>query len=176
MLFLVVFSMIFFPPQIYLIPMWDVLRTIGLMNTTPGLLLIYTGLGVPFATFIMRNHFITISKEILESARMDGAGDLRIWSTIVMPLAKPAIAVCFIFVFNHIMQDFIFGAIMISTGGARPAMPYIYSFVVLGTGGQVVNWPVGTLGALLVSVPALVVFVVFQKYFIRGITMGAVKG
>jgi len=174
LLFLLIFSMIFFPPQVYLIPLWDVLRVIGLYNTTQGMLLVYMGLGVPFATFILRNHFITISKEILESARMDGASELRIWATIVMPLAKPALAVCFIFVFNHIVQDFIFATIMLGTGGARPIIPFIHSFVPVGIH-TVMNWPVATVGALFVSIPTIAVFIAFQKYFVRGILMGAVK-
>ena len=173
-LFLLIFSMIFFPSQIYLIPLWDILRVTMLYNTLPGMMLIYVGLGAPFATFILRNHFVTISKEILESARMDGASEIRIWATIVMPLAKPALAVCFIFVFNHIVQDFIFATIMLGTGGARPIIPFIHSFVPVGIH-TVMNWPVATVGALFVSIPTIAVFIAFQKYFVRGILMGAVK-
>ena len=174
-LFLLIFSMIFFPSQIYLIPLWDILRITMLYNTLPGMMLIYVGLGAPFATFILRNHFVTISKEILESARMDGASELRIWATIVMPLAKPALAVCFIFVFNFIMQDFLFASVMVSTSSIRPTMPFIYSLVHVGSVGKIVNWPVGTVGALFASLPTIIVFIALQKYFVRGILMGAVK-
>ena len=168
-LFLVSVSMMFFPPQILVIPMYVAMRTVGLYNTFFGMLLVYIGLGVPFATFIMRNHFVIISREILESARMDAAGELRIWLTIVMPLAKPAIAVCFIFVFNFIMHDFLFAAFLLHSPSAiyaRPVMPYIY----YGTGTTV-----GTAGSLLVSLPTIVVFIALQKYFIRGLLSGAVK-
>ena len=137
-----------------------------------GIMLIHIVFQTGFATFVLSNYMKTISKEITESAIVDGAHVLRIWWNIVLPLCRPALAAMATLLFTFIYNDFFWALILISTGAKRPITSALNNL----QGEFFVNYNLIAAGAMLVAIPPILVYIFLQKQFIAGLTLGATKG
>jgi multiple sugar transport system permease protein len=131
-----------------------------------GLLLFYTAITIPFAVFVIRNHFSSISYELAEAARLDGASALRIFGQIYAPLSLNAFATVFILQFTWIWNDLLFGLTLSRSADVRPIMTAL-----AGLQGQYASAsvPVVLAGSLIVSIPTFVLFFAVQRVFVRGL-------
>jgi multiple sugar transport system permease protein len=161
----------FFPFQMYLIPLVRGFQMADLFNSKLGMIIVYTAIAIPFATFVLRNYFITIPKSLYEAARIDGLSKFQIYWRVYMPLAKPALAVAFIFQWVWIWNEFLFGLVLTSGTSARPIATGLASL-----GGRAPRWSVLAAGTLLTVIPSAIVYITFQKYFEQGLLAGAEKG
>jgi len=169
--FIVIYAGTIFPFQMYLSPLYSMFTTwkIGnfkLYNTHIGLLLLYTAIAIPFATFVVRNHFTSIPPDISEAARLDGASAVRVFATIFVPLSLNAFATVFILQFTWIWNDLLFGLTLSRSENIRPIMAALSALQ-----GQYSSQgpPIALAGALIVSIPTFVLFFSVQKVFERGL-------
>jgi raffinose/stachyose/melibiose transport system permease protein len=159
------------PPESILLSIVQILRNLGLMFTYSGLVLRNIGWYVPFSCFVFVGYVKTISRELDESAYLDGAGAFSIYSKIIFPLMKPAVASVFIFCFLWIWNDFLNPLIILGD------KTYTVTIGIYRAIGQYSTaWDQIFSLVFLVSIPVLVMYVFMQKYFIEGLTAGAVKG
>jgi len=161
----------FFPFQMYLIPLVKMYQSVGVYSSKMGMVLIYTTIAIPFAAFLMRNYMSTIPTALYESARIDGLTNFQIYWKIYLPLSKSAFAVGFIFQWIWIWNEFLFGLVLTSDESARPIATGLSSL-----SGRSPRWSVLAAGTLLTVIAPIIVYVVFQKYFERGLLAGAQKG
>lgn len=167
---LVIVAFMFVPPQIILIPLYRMYNVFGLVDTYVGMILIHVTIQCSFSTFLLRNFFTTIPNSLQDSARLDGCREFTIYSRIIMPLAKPPLAVLSLLMFTFIWNEFLFGLVLMTT--KRPIMVGLISL----QGAYNTVWTTQAAGALIASIPTIVIFLFFQRYFIEGLTVGAVKG
>ncbi len=164
--FMLIYLGTIFPFQMYLSPLYTMLVDWSIYNTHVGLLLVYTAIAVPFGVFVIRNHFISISPEMAEAARLDGANSLTIFRQIFVPLSLNAFATVFILQFTWIWNDLLFGLTFSRDENIRPIMAALAAlqgqYARTGT-------PVALAGALLVSIPTFVLFFSVQRVFVRGL-------
>ncbi|WP_218712886.1 carbohydrate ABC transporter permease [Arthrobacter sp. BF1] len=146
-------------------------NNLGLLNSIPGLILADASHAIPFAILVMRASMMSIPASIIEAARVDGAGQIRAFISIAMPIAKNALITAGLFAFLFAWSDFLFALTLTTTDEIRPVTLGIYQY--LGT--QVSNWSAVMATAVLSSLPAIVLLVVAQKYIAAGATGGAVK-
>ena len=158
------------PKQVILIPLLREMDGLHLTNTLWSV--IYPVVGWPFGVFLMKQFAEGIPGEILEAARIDGGGELKTFTTIVFPMIKPGVGALAIFTFINTWNDYFMQLLML-TGTNVLSMPLGISKM-MGEFGQ--DYGLLMAGATLASVPIIIVFLAFQKYFTKGITMGAVKG
>jgi glucose/mannose transport system permease protein len=164
---LLVFGM-FIPYQSVLIPLVRVLQALGLYGTIPGLVLVHVVYGLPITTLIFRNYYVGIPNEIVEAARVDGAGILGVFWRIILPLSLPAFVVAGIFQFTNIWNDFLFGVVVVPNPAAQPVTVALNNL----SGTFSVNWNVVMAGAVIAAIPTALVYVLLGKWFIRGLTTG----
>ncbi|MEU2061617.1 carbohydrate ABC transporter permease [Streptomyces sp. NPDC013455] len=168
--FLGVVSLLVVPVQVALIPIAELFGNIGLFGTILGVILFHTGFGLPFAVFLLRNFFAEIPRELLEAARLDGAGELRLFARVVMPLGGPAIASLGIFQFLWVWNDMLV-ALVFTKSGTQPVTVALQTQVrQFGN-----NIDVLAPGAFISMVIPLAVFFAFQRQFVSGVMAGAVK-
>ncbi len=163
----------FTPYQAILIPLAKTLGHLGLAGSLAGLTLVHTIYGIPFTTAFARSFFLTVPPELSKAAKVDGAGFYRIFASIMLPLSLPILVVSVIYQFTNIWNDFLFGAAL-TYGKQAPIMVALNNIVNASTGERPYN--VHMAAALLAALPTLVLYGVAGKYFIRGLTMGSVKG
>ena len=169
-LFLVVVGLLVVPLQIALIPVARLYGNIGLFGTIPGVVFFHVAFGLPFAIFLLRNFFIGIPHELLEAARMDGAGELQIFFRVVLPLGLPAIASLLIFQFLWVWNDLLV-ALVFAGKETQPLTVAIREQL----GEFSTNIDIIATGAFLQLVVPLAVFFAFQRYFVQGLLAGSVK-
>ncbi len=173
----IIFSMMLFgcfiPFQVVLLPMARVLGLMEIAGTIPGLIFVHVVYGLGFTTLFFRNYYVTIPVELVKAARVDGAGFLRIFWSIFLPLSLPIIVVTVIWQFTQIWNDFLFG-VSFSEAGTQPVTVALNNIVNSTTG--VKEYNVDMAAAIIAGLPTLLVYVVAGKYFIRGLTAGSVKG
>jgi alpha-glucoside transport system permease protein len=168
--FLAVVGLLVVPVQVALIPIAEFFGNIGLFGSILGVVLFHVGFGLPFAVFLLRNFFAEIPRELLEAARLDGAGELRLFARVVMPLAAPAIASLAIFQFLWVWNDMLV-ALVFTDAGSQPITVALQTQVrQFGN-----NIDVLAPGAFISMVIPLVVFFAFQRQFVSGVMAGAVK-
>jgi glucose/mannose transport system permease protein len=163
----------FIPFQVVLLPMAQTLGMLGIANTTSGLVFVHVVYGLAFTTLFFRNFYIAVPDELAKAARIDGAGFFRIFWRIILPLSPPIIVVCVIWQFTQIWNDFLFGVVF-SSGQRQPITVALNNLVNTSTG--VKEYNVDMAAAIIAALPTLLVYVVAGKYFMRGLTAGAVKG
>lgn len=162
-----------FPSLLSMTALYKLLSPMGLINTKIGLIIVYTGTMAVFALWNMKGYFDTIPIEIEESAMIDGADPVRIVFKIVIPLAKPTIAVTAMMVLIYVWNEYIF-AINFMTGESTYTLAAgLYSLQANETSG---SWPVFSAASLLVSLPVLAIFFALQRNMASGLTSGGVKG
>ncbi len=171
--FTIIIASFVIPAQVLLIPLFFILRKAGLINTYLAIIIPYVGFLIPIATLILRTFFEQIPKEIKESAKIDGASDFRIFAQIVLPLSKPAIASCVILLFLETWNEFLFALVFLQD----PKFQTIPVAIAKIAGGKFIV-PIGIYSAaiMITIIPVLIIFVIFQRWFISGMTLGAVKG
>jgi len=168
-LFVVVIALLVVPLQMALIPIFTLYNKAHLFDTIIGLILFHTAFGLPFAIFLLRNFFIGIPKDILESARIDGASEIRIFLRLILPLGLPAIASLAIFQFLWTWNDLLVALVM-----ARNTTPITVDiFSQLRQFGS--NIDIIAPASFLSMVIPLGVFFAFQRYFVQGLLAGSVK-
>jgi glucose/mannose transport system permease protein len=163
----------FIPFQVVLLPMAQTLGYLGIANSIAGLIFVHVVYGLAFTTLFFRNFYVTIPDEMIKAARIDGAGFFRIFWRIILPLSPPIIVVCVIWQFTQIWNDFLFGVVF-SSGQRQPITVALNNLVNTSTG--VKEYNVDMAAAIIAGLPTLFVYVVAGKYFMRGLTAGAVKG
>jgi alpha-glucoside transport system permease protein len=168
--FLVLVSLLVVPIQVALIPVAKLFGDLGIFQTTTGVVIFHTAFGLPFAIFLLRNFFAEIPKELLEAARLDGAGELRLFFRVVMPLGAPAIASLGIFQFLWVWNDMLVSLIFADSG--NPPITVALQQQVRQFGNNIdILGP----GAFVSMVIPLAVFFAFQRQFVAGVMAGAVK-
>ncbi|MFI8580100.1 MULTISPECIES: carbohydrate ABC transporter permease [Pseudomonadaceae] len=163
----------FLPFQTVLLPASFTLGKLGLANTTAGLVLVHVVYGIAFTTLFFRNYYVTVPEALVRAARLDGAGFFTIFGRILLPMSVPIIMVCMIWQFTQIWNDFLFGVVFAS-GDAQPITVALNNLVNTSTGAKEYN--VDMAAAMIAGLPTLLVYIVAGKYFLRGLTAGAVKG
>jgi glucose/mannose transport system permease protein len=163
----------FIPFQVVLLPMARLLGIFGLANTTAGLIFVHIVYGLAFTTLFFRNFYLSVPEELIKSARVDGAGFFLIFRKIVLPLSGPIFVVCIIWQFTQIWNDFLFG-VAFNGGQAAPVTVALNNLVNTSTG--VKEYNVDMAAAVIAALPTLFVYIVAGRYFVRGLTAGAVKG
>ena len=166
--FMVLYAGTVFPFQMYLAPLYSAYVNQNLYDTRLGLLLFYVAIAIPFAIFVIRNHFVSIPPDIVEAARLDGAGAMRVFVQIFAPLSLNAFATVFILQFTWIWNDLLFGLTLSRSPEIRPIMTAL-----AGLQGQYASAsvPVVLAGALIVSVPTFILFFSVQGVFVRGLSV-----
>lgn len=168
---LMLFGM-FIPYQSILIPLVQVLQKMGLYGSIPGLIFVHVVYGIPITTLIFRNYYAEVPTELVEAAKIDGAGIMGIYRHILFPISMPGFVVVMIWQFTSIWNDFLFGVIVTS----RPAVQPITVALNNMAGSYIVEWNVQMAGALLAALPTLLVYVLLGRYFMRGLLAGSLKG
>jgi alpha-glucoside transport system permease protein len=171
-IFLCVVALMIIPIQTSLVPLLKLFRDWGhLNNGYVGIWLAHTAFGLPLAVFLLRNFFITLPKDLIEAARMDGASSMNIFRRIVVPLSVPALASFAIFQFLWVWNDLLMALIFVSDSTKQPMtvrIPYL-----LSTYGQ--EYHLLSAAAFLLMIVPLVVFFALQRYFVQGLLAGSVK-
>ncbi|MEU8523050.1 carbohydrate ABC transporter permease [Streptomyces sp. NBC_01216] len=168
--FLVVVGLLVVPVQVALVPVSKLFGAVGLFETTLGVVLFHTAFGLPFAIFLLRNFFAEIPRELLEAARLDGAGEIRLFTRVVLPLGGPAIASLGIFQFLWVWNDMLVA--LIFADSESPPITVALQQQVRQFGN---NIDVLAPGAFVSMVIPLAVFFAFQRQFVSGVMAGAVK-
>lgn len=163
----------FIPFQVVILPMARVLGEMGLANTTTGLIFVHVVYGTAFTTLFFRNYYVGVPEELIKAARIDGAGFFLIFRRIVLPISGPIFVVCIIWQFTQIWNDFLFG-IVFASGQSQPVTVGLNNLVNTSTG--VKEYNVDMAAAIIAALPTLFVYMVAGRYFVRGLTAGAVKG
>jgi len=170
--FAVVTLGIFLPEQMKLIPWVVVLRDLSLMNTIAGLVLIHTVQGMSFTTLFCRNYYVGIPQDLLKAARIDGAGFFRIFWRIILPLSPPILIVTVIFQFTGIWNEFLYG-VTFTSGGQQPVTAALIALSAAITSEPMYGEQ--SAAVLIAALPTLLVYLFGGRYFLRGLTAGAVK-
>ncbi|NJQ08112.1 carbohydrate ABC transporter permease [Streptomyces lonarensis] len=168
--FIGVVALLVVPIQVALIPVARLFNTLGIFETTIGVVLFHSAFGLPFAIFLLRNFFAEIPRELLEAARLDGAGELRLFTRVVLPLGGPAIAALAIFQFMWVWNDMLVALVF-----ADPSTPPMTVALQQQMRQFDANIDVLAPGAFLSMLVPLAIFFAFQKQFVAGMMGGAVK-
>ncbi len=162
-----------FPGTLLLVPLYIIIVSwLGLGNSYKGLIMVYSVTAIPFCVWMMKGYFDTIPLEIEESAIMDGASRGVIFFKIILPLAKPAVAVTALFSFMTAWNEFILAATFLEEELKYTAPVGLRFFV----GGFSSQWGYFAAGSIIISIPVVLLFLYLQKYLVSGLTAGGVKG
>lgn len=163
----------FIPYQAVMIPLAGLLTNMGLVGTIRGLVLAHVVYGIPICTLIFRNYYVTIPGELIEAARVDGAGIIRTYWSIIVPVSGPAFAVTVIWQFTSMWNDFLF-AVFLGAPDSWPVTVMLNNTA--GSGAVAVQYNQQMAEALLASLPTLLVYLLLGRFFMRGLMAGALKG
>jgi glucose/mannose transport system permease protein len=164
---------VFMPMQVVLLPMSQVLGWLGIASSIWGLILVHVIAGIPSTTLFFRNYYVGLPDELVKAAMLDGAGFWKIFTRIVLPLSTPIMVVTLIWQFTNIWNDFLYGVVF-SGADSKPITVGLNNLA--NTSSSVKEYNVDMAAALIAALPTLFVYVVAGKYFVRGLTAGAVKG
>ena len=160
------------PPALLFIPIFVIVGRVGLLDTRIGLITVYLSFTVPFATWLLFGYFLTIPRDLEDAARIDGCSYLGVLQRIVLPLAKPGIAAAFIMAFADAWNEFLYAAVLLTSDGVKTAPLGLLSFTIADN----YMWGPLTAAAILMTIPAVLMFMLAQKYIVTGLTLGGVKG
>jgi multiple sugar transport system permease protein len=159
------------PFQILMLPVFRLTNRLGLYDSYGALILIHTAFQLGFCTFVLRNFMRTIPGDIIDAARVDGCSEFRIYWQIILPLTLPSLAALATLQFTWVFNDYLWAIILLRSDTLRPVTAGLATL----RGQYNTDWPVITAGALLATIPTLIVFVFLQRYFIQGLTLGSGK-
>jgi glucose/mannose transport system permease protein len=164
---------VFMPMQVVLLPMSQVLGWLGIASSIWGLILVHIVAGIPSTTLFFRNYYVGLPDELIKAAMLDGANFWQIFTRIVLPLSAPILVVTLIWQFTNIWNDFLYGVVF-SGADSKPITVGLNNLS--NTSSSVKEYNVDMAAAIIAALPTLFVYVVAGKYFVRGLTAGAVKG
>ncbi len=171
LIYIIVIAGMFFPPQIVLIPLFKLFNAVHLLDSRAALVIVHVAFGIPICTLMMSNFFRAIPNELRQSAMIDGCHEWRILFSIMLPLAKPSLTALVILQFTWIWNDFLWPLVFIKTESRMTIQMGIMQL----RGQYGLAWGNQAAACLIATIPTLLIFLFMQKYFIRGLTMGAVK-
>ena len=161
-----------FPGTMMMIPLYQIIDWLGLLDQAIGLIVVYSTTAIPFCVWMLKGYFDTIPVELEESAVMDGARPFTVFWRIIMPLSRPAIAVTALFSFMTAWNEYILAATFMSDERAYTLPVRLQQYV----GDYTTEWGFFAAGSIVVSVPVMALFFVLQKHLVGGLTAGGVKG
>ncbi len=161
-----------FPSTLLMLPLYVLMHTLGLLNQLGGLVLVYATTAIPFCVWTLKGYFDTLPRELEEAARIDGASAAGVFFRIVLPLARPAIAVTALFSFMTAWNEFILAGTFMTDETSYTLPVLLHNYI----GEYHAEWGHFAAGAILTSLPVMVLFYVLQRYLVGGLTAGAVKG
>jgi glucose/mannose transport system permease protein len=173
LLFALLLFGVFMPMQVVLLPMSQVLGWLGLASSLGGLVLVHVLAGIPSTTLFFRNYYVGLPDELIRAAMLDGASFWQIFRRVVLPLSTPIVVVTLIWQFTNIWNDFLYGVVF-SGADSKPVTVGLNNLA--NTSSAVKEYNVDMAAALIAALPTLLVYVLAGKYFVRGLTAGAVKG
>jgi glucose/mannose transport system permease protein len=167
---LILFGM-FIPYQAVMIPLVQLMQSLGVPSGVPSLIVLHVVYGLPITTLIFRNYYAGVPVELMEASRVDGAGMLRTFAWIVLPISMPAFVVVLMWQFTSAWNDYLFALFFSNSrnGPVTIALNFLAS-------GQLQDYSSSMAGALIASVPTLVVYILLGRYFVGGLMAGSVKG
>jgi alpha-glucoside transport system permease protein len=171
-LFLVIVSLLIVPNYVALVPMLKIYGNLEMNGTFPAAWLAHIGFGMPLAIYILRNYMATLPKTVIESAKIDGASHFQTFFRLVLPMSVPALASFAIFQFLWVWNDLLVALLFLGPGDNAPMTVTLAGLV--GAQGQ--GWQLITAGGFFTMAVPLLVFLSLQRYFVRGMTAGSVKG
>ena len=169
--FLLLLAGMMVPVQSIVIPEFVNISQLGLINAYPGAILVYAALGAPFATYLMTTYYRGIPTELMEASLMDGASYAQIFIRVMLPLSIPAIVTITVLQFIQIWDDLLIGLLFLQTPETRTITVGLATL----QSGRMVNIPVLMAGSLASALPAIIVYLIFQRHLVRGLTMGIGK-
>lgn len=161
-----------FPATLLLLPLYVILDRLGLLNSIAGLVLVYSTTAIPFCVWTLKGYFDSLPRELEEAARIDGASPWMIFRRIILPLARPGLAVTALFSFMTAWNEFIMASTFM-TDQSKYTLPVLIQSTVTEFSA---DWGLFAAGAVVTSLPVMVLFYVLQRYLVGGLTAGAVKG
>lgn len=161
-----------FPAVLLVIPLYSELRTLGLLDSIPGLILIHTTFALPFATWLMKGFIDQIPKELEEAAYVDGASKFQSFIHVILPLSRSGIAAAGTYAFIYSWNEFVYALTFTTSDAARTIPVGLRLFI----GENTIRWDFLTAGGILAAVPIIIGFMFAQRSLVEGLTAGAVKG
>jgi multiple sugar transport system permease protein len=155
-----------------MVPVRDLSVRTGLYDTTTGLVLFHAAFQAGFCTLFMRNFMKALPFELVESARIDGVSEFRIFWHIVLPLVRPALAALAVLVFTFIWNDYFWATVLVQGDHALPVTAGLKTL----NGQWISQWQLVSAGSIVAALPPVILFFLLQKHFIAGLTLGATKG
>lgn len=171
--FLVILGTMMIPGIVLIIPMFIVLKTLGMINTYQGLII--PKLTAAFGIFLMKQFFESVPRDLEEAARIDGATQFQTFFRVVLPTARPALVALIIFSFQGAWNDFMHPLIVVPTAQSLWTLPLGLALL-RGKMGQNLIWNSLMAGSMLTTLPMAIIFLIFQRYFIEGISYSGIKG
>jgi multiple sugar transport system permease protein len=172
-IFVLLLTALLIPFQALLVPLFALMRDLRLLNTYACLIIIYATFQLPFGIFMMRNAFSTVPKALRESAQMDGANELRVMWTVMLPLVLPGLVTLAIYCFYTSWNEFLV-ALVFTTREEMKTLTVGLQQLTVGRYGT--RWETLTAGSIVSFIPVMILFIFLQRYFVRGLTGGALKG
>lgn len=162
----------FVPFQILMVPVRDLTVQTGLYNTITGLALFHIAFQSGFCTLFMRNFIRGLPFELIESARVEGVSEFKIFWYIVLPLMRPALAALSVLIFTFIWNDYFWATVLTTSAETQPVTAGLYSL----NGQWIAQWQLVSAGSIVAAMPPVLMFFLMQRHFIAGLTLGATKG
>lgn len=172
LLLLFVSAGLMFSPQSSLIPLYELIQKLGIFDTYWALILTFTAYRIPLTVLLIRSFFLSIPKELEESAYLDGANSFKVFTHIFLPMSRPIMFTGVILTAYYAWNEFLFSILFIQTESVKP----ITSGLLVFKGALSTNWGVLMAGLVISAIPLIAIFLMMQKYFVRGLAEGSVKG
>lgn len=167
MWFWVIYAGTLLPLQVFAVPLYLAAAELGIYDTRTILLIVYTALCIPFTFFISRNFLTTIPRDVVQAGKLDGASHVRLFRSVILPVMRPALAAGFVFQFIYIWNELFFG---ISLTIKNENLPVMAALAGLQGQGGALSQPAILATALVVALPAVLIFLFFQRFFVSGLT------
>jgi len=164
-------AMIVIPPVIMIIPLFILMSNVNLVNTYWSAIIIYSGLMIPFSIYLLTNFFRTVPREIIDSGQIDGCSSLRIFTALILPLSTPALVTLVIVNALYVWNELLIALTFLQDDSVRTLMAGLTEF----KGRFFLNQPLIMTGALIATLPMIIVYIAGQRFFVRGLVAGAVK-
>lgn len=162
----------FVPFQILMIPVRDLTISLGMYDTIWALIIFHIAFQTGFCTLFMRNFIVGLPDELIESCRLEGANDWQIFTRIIIPLVRPALAALAVLIFTFIWNDYFWALVLVQSDEVRPVTAGISAL----RGQWLASWQLISAGSIIAALPPVILFFAMQKHFIAGLTLGATKG